>query len=61
MERNNAIIEVWEHLVLEMLGNGSIVRIESFGWYLLKRQKCIFEAFKIKSGLLNKIYTSDSC
>ena len=61
MERNNAIIGVWENLVLEMFGDGSMVKIESFGWYLMKRQKRIFEAYGKKSGCINKIYSSDSC
>jgi len=61
MERNNAIIEVWENLVLEMFGDGSMAKIESFGWYLMKRQKCIYETYGKKSGCINKIYTSDSC
>ena len=59
-EAIGAIIEIWERLVLEMLGQGAMAKIEKFGWYLLLRQKCIFEVYGQKADCINKIYNSNS-
>jgi hypothetical protein len=45
LEQTDAIVEAWEKLVLVMFGNGAIAKIESFGSYILLRQKRIFEAY----------------
>ena len=45
LEQKDAIIEALEQLVLVMFGNGAIAKIESFGSYILLRQKRIFEAY----------------
>ena len=61
LERSDAIIEVWEQLVLEMFGEGAMAKIERFGWFLFWRQKCIFQAYGKMPDCINKIYTDKSC